>query len=477
MNKTTFFSALSLLALVGCSQDGPLKDQKKEVQTDLSCPLLALPDTATVVESSRALDVATAVLAENESRSMRRIPEEVKTVNDEDGTPLYYVVNYLGGGFVVVSATRDYTPIIAYSNEGRFDLLSGNENGIALWMASEEENIRHASAQPDSVRLAFRQEWGRYNPNSQEIPSQGQSRTLDPSQTYDITYAVTEWQNQGYYVYTYENFQATPEYMGLTEGERTQMEQAYHFNEMYGFDPSETVFVRIKYNTQTTSRGPLLSTNWGQNYGYNKYIPGYNSSYPALRPTGCVAVAVGQIMKFHQKPTTYAWSSMPDNSASDITASLLYDVAEAVHTQYGDTASSSNYVYAQSALKNFGYSKAAYTSYTWAKTRDEVASGRPLYMRGTDSATNSGHAWVCDGYKVSTSSTEISLMAYVGEYYSMYGEYMENLWSKTIQGGSSSYLHHNWGWRGSYNGWFSSSNFNGGSYNFNTNMKIIYNIY
>ncbi len=477
MNKTTFFSALSILALVGCSQDGPLKDQKKEVQTDLSCPLLTLPDTATVVESSRALDVATAVLAENESRSRRRIPEKVSTVSDEDGTPLYHVVNFLGGGYVVVSATRDYTPVIAYSEEGRFDLPLGEENGVSLWMSLHKENIRQASAQPDSVRLAFRQGWGRYNPNSQEIPSQGQSRTLDPSQTYDITYAVTEWQNQGYYVYTYENFQATPEYMGLTEGERTQMEQAYHFNEMYGFDPSETVFVRIKYNTQTTSQGPFLSTSWGQNYGYNKYIPGYNSSYPALRPTGCVAVAVGQIMKYHQKPTTYAWSSMADNSPNDITASFLYDVAEAVYTQYGDSASGSDGVYAHAALKRFGYTQASYTSYSWGTARDNLASSHPLYMQGKDTTKNTAHAWVSDGYKISTSSTEISLMAYVGEYYSMYGEYMENLWSKTTQGGSGTYLHNNWGWHGSYNGWFSSSNFSPGSYNFNTNTKIIYNIY
>ncbi len=477
MSKTTFFSALSLLALWGCTQNGPLQDQKNEELSDLSGPLLTLPDTAILVESSRALDVAAAMLSEKNSRTTRGIPEKVETVRDTDGAPLYHVINYLGGGYVIISATRDYTPLIAYSDEGRFDILSGKENGVSLWMASEEENIRHASAQPDSVRLVFRQEWSRYNPNLQEFPAQAQSRTLDPSQAYDISYAVSEWQNQGYYVYTYENFQGTPEYIALTEGERTQMEQAYHFNETYGFDPSETVFVRIKYNTQTTTWGPLLSTTWGQDYGYNKYIPGYDSNYPSLWPTGCVAVAVGQIMKYHQKPTTYAWSSMPDNTPSDVTASFLYDVAEAVHTRYGSASSRASDADALSALSaTFGYSHADYVSYTWAKTRDDLSLSRPIYMGGDGTTSNVGHAWVCDGYKYIATSTEISLMAYVGEYYSMYGQYMENLWSKTTQGSTSSYLHHNWGWSGSYNGWFSSSSFNPGSKNY-SNIKIIYKIY
>ncbi|MCC8071768.1 MAG: hypothetical protein LIO90_08225 [Bacteroidales bacterium] len=37
-------------------------------------------------------------------------------------------------------------------------------------------------------------------------------------------------------------------------------------------------------------------------------------------------------------------------------------------------------------------------------------------------------------------------------------------------------MHHNWGWSGSYNGWFSSSSFNPGSKNY-SNIKIIYKIY
>ncbi|MCC8071865.1 MAG: C10 family peptidase [Bacteroidales bacterium] len=481
MRKPSHLVAVCALVLIGCSQQGPLTDQETESPSQLTGALLNVPDTVTVVESSSALNVAAAVLAENGSRSTGRIPDDVKTVSNEDGIPLYYVVNLLGGGYVVVSATRDYTPIIAYSEDGHFSIPLGEENGVSLWMALQEENIRQASAQPDSVRLAFRQEWSRYNPSSQELPTQGQSRSLEPSQIYDISYAVSEWRNQGYYVYSYENFQATPEYIALTEGERSQMEQWYHFNEVYGFDPSETVFVRIKYNTQTTSTGPLLSTTWGQDMGYNKYVPNYTTSKPYNWPLGCNAVAAGQIMRYHEKPTTYSWSQMPDDTPSDVTAAFLYDVAEACNTSYYQSYAEASVANVKSALKSFGFTSSTSANYTQSQVQSQINNARPVFMRGDDS-TYGGHAWVCDGYRLSYSTTEISMMAYVGEYYSMAGSNsMENLWSRTTQGGSSSYFHNNWGWSGSANGWFSTGTFNptvgSVSYNFNNTLRIIYNIY
>ena len=55
------------------------------------------------------------------------------------------------------------------------------------------------------------------------------------------------------------------------------------------------------------TRGPLLGTRWGQGCGYNSYCP-YNpeSPYCFRCPTGCVATAMAQVMRYWQYPTYYS---------------------------------------------------------------------------------------------------------------------------------------------------------------------------
>lgn len=41
-------------------------------------------------------------------------------ISDDNGNPSIYVINYKNGGFVLVSATRNYYPILAFSDKGSF---------------------------------------------------------------------------------------------------------------------------------------------------------------------------------------------------------------------------------------------------------------------------------------------------------------------------------------------------------------------
>ncbi|WP_409014644.1 C10 family peptidase [Emticicia sp. 21SJ11W-3] len=41
---------------------------------------------------------------------------------------------------------------------------------------------------------------------------------------------------------------------------------------------------------------------------------------------GCVATAMGQIMKYNQKPSTWNWSAMPNTPGSVTTSLLLKDI-------------------------------------------------------------------------------------------------------------------------------------------------------
>lgn len=56
--------------------------------------------------------------SEKEEREIK----EVVPINGEDGDPSMYVVNYADNkGWVIISATTDYTPILAHNDTGNFD--------------------------------------------------------------------------------------------------------------------------------------------------------------------------------------------------------------------------------------------------------------------------------------------------------------------------------------------------------------------
>lgn len=198
----------------------------------------------------------------------------------------------------------------------------------------------------------------------------------------------------------------------------------------------------------TASAGPLLSTEWGQSTYYNDYCPVDYDGPDDHALVGCVAVAMAQVMKYHNFPetgsgshsyshptygtlsanfgsTTYDWDSMPDSLSdydSDV-AELLYHVGVSVEMDYGPSGSGASTGATATALKTyFNYNdtasyvrKSDYSGDDWtALLREEINNDRPVIYRGSDIYTGGGHAFVCDGYS------------------------------------GSDYFHFNWGWYGSY---------------------------
>jgi PKD repeat protein len=203
-----------------------------------------------------------------------------------------------------------------------------------------------------------------------------------------------------------------------------------------------------------SSVSPMLSSAWGQGCKYNASCPSDSSAtgyYCYHVPVGCVATALGQIMRYWEYPlsgtgshsythtnygsqtanfgnTQYNWANMPYNPAGSQTAipQLMYHLGVSVNMAYGPASSGSYASEARAALVNyFGYSasasyrqKISYSDVQWQNLlRAEIDSGRPVFYGGLDPNGYGGHAWVIDGYQ--------------GQYY-----------------------HINWGWDGALNGYF-----------------------
>lgn len=219
---------------------------------------------------------------------------------------------------------------------------------------------------------------------------------------------------------------------------------------------SEKVMYNIGMDIDIEAVSPLLSTTWGQDEPFNNLCPVYSGF---RTPAGCVATAVAQIMNYYRWPVKgtgvvddmdlstheYDWDNMrdsyegkldekgnfvPDYNAEEANAValLMRDFGSAVGMLYNIGGSGVAQCKVMGALfRHFGYSSSMkyryrklYTKEQWIKLINrELSAGRPVaYSSSRGFGESDGHSFVCDGIDV------------------------------------NGLLHINWGWRGSFNGYF-----------------------
>ncbi|MGC9343446.1 MAG: C10 family peptidase [Bacteroidales bacterium] len=182
---------------------------------------------------------------------------------------------------------------------------------------------------------------------------------------------------------------------------------------------------------------PLIGTEWGQGCKYNS---NYNEDCPYCGQcggdlcyrcaVGCVAVAMGQVMKKHEYPdygngdtlyiddgshtisadfadNRYNWFQIPDYFYVGLHHNgpeLLFECGASIGMDYGQTsgATTSDVVHALKYRFNYAASaryieKDDYNDTQWANIlKNELNAGRPMVYRGEYPPF--GHAWVCEGY-------------------------------------------------------------------------------
>jgi hypothetical protein len=219
---------------------------------------------------------------------------------------------------------------------------------------------------------------------------------------------------------------------------------------------------------------PLISTKWSQGEPYNWSCP-KDGDYAV---TGCVATALGQIMKYWEHPVKaegkisyhcpnfgtlshtfgeeYAWDGMKDVMTEDdifgqifAVAHLLRDIGYAVEMEYGIDGSSASNLNAIRALINhfryaadlIPYSRDKFEYSDWIKLlKDELDEKRPVYYSGVNQANTAGHAFIVDGYSTCDGAT---------------------------------CFHLNWGWGGDDDGYYYLSDLTPGSHDYRFSQLVI----
>ncbi len=186
---------------------------------------------------------------------------------------------------------------------------------------------------------------------------------------------------------------------------------------------------------------PLVTAHWNQHEPYNlqcpKYGPGGTTGDRCV--TGCVAVAMGQVMYYHKYPTnsttvipkytpnetigelaalpaiTFDWDNMSDNYSINLSesdtkknavAKLIRYCGQAVNMDYQPGSSSGTTTIIPDVLKNyFGYQNLAsyimrddFEATDWFNLiYHELCCARPV-IYAAKTSTGGAHAFICDGY-------------------------------------------------------------------------------
>ena len=222
--------------------------------------------------------------------------------------------------------------------------------------------------------------------------------------------------------------------------------------------------ITYRANQMTVSGRPtyFIKTYWNQGTPFNNLCPQINGN---AAPTGCIATAMAQIMKYYQYPATskgtgiysvttykdkndkegttkwykrelghtYQWTAMQSSygivseDENDAVATLMADAGAASRMNYSAAASGTIEWYAAKGFaENFRYDSLAinclqrdfYTDAEWMEiVRKEMEAKQPVLYCGSDT-NEGGHAFLLDGIQ------------------------------------SDGKVHVNWGWGKSGDGWF-----------------------
>lgn len=243
---------------------------------------------------------------------------------------------------------------------------------------------------------------------------------------------------------------------------------------------AETGFINKERKSRSVV-GPLCPTIWNQNWPYNSQCPEDEEGSGGRVYAGCVATAMGQVMKFWNWPaqgtgshtynpdgyaqqtanfgeTEYHFELMPNELDSLSTEEDYFYIAQFLHhcgisvdMQYSGHGSGAYSQDVVTALNNyFKYSCDDmetlsfwgfnfYTVEQWIQMLKDggLDEGMPLYYSGSDDSGAGGHAFVCDGYD------------------------------------ENDYFHFNWGWSGRDDAWCPIGALNTTKYAFNDSNGFI----
>ncbi len=483
MNRVILFLILPFL-LFSCTQDEPFPNTKHEVN-----PALATNNDENEVTYTD-LDNFVKRFKPSGSRSNGYT---LSTINNEAGEPAIYILNFDEGGWALISATKKYQPLLAFNDEGSFTINESMPGGVKLWKDAMVEYISKVEdILPEDSIAGFKSEWNAISPNPSPGPISPQVDHYIDSPFFhsDFTQedykrlrgimadSIANWEAQGCRVETFDNLR----YGELIPG--PYGDQGYTINDIlrmcdgmpYIFYCENFRFISCAVYSEKDfyeETGPYIESKWGQDFPFNTACPiiDYQNSL-----AGCGPVAVGQLMRYLQHPSKYAWGSMPltftPTFGLGVVPEFLYEIGTEMGTEYGLTASSTLVNDEISFLQKY---------YSFETARKIDNSKLPNFINGQlafiSASWDNGkyeHAWLSGGHWSHQRYTSNKIYTFIlpDEMQSCGNMEQETWYPKT------KVYYMNWGYAGQYDGYYASSGWSlpgSGSKNAPEAIRIFYN--
>ncbi|HRY33501.1 MAG TPA: C10 family peptidase [Bacteroidales bacterium] len=274
----------------------------------------------------------------------------------KSGVLLYHIINFSGGGFIIISGQDVVRPVIAYSPDGRFDLQTSSPSTVYLMDGYGQEILFHHQngSQADHEIAAAWQSL-----LSDDFQADNKNNTKDVSPL-----LLSKWDQGKYY-----NDLCPADAGG--DGGHTYVGCV------------ATAMAQVMYYY----RYPLQGTG-----SFSYYHPQY----------GQLSANFGN--------TLYPWDGMLNSliRSNQPVALLSYHCGVSVSMDYGPDGSGANTGSVAAALKlYFRYASStkhvqrmSYSAQGWIDLfRNNLDQKRPCIYSGRPTGGGAGHAWVVDGYQ------------------------------------------------------------------------------
>ena len=213
------------------------------------------------------------------------------------------------------------------------------------------------------------------------------------------------------------------------------------FQEYYNDSIPETKSISTR--TTTLLYGPLIKTQWGQDYPYNLKCPILSCGRAYA---GCGVIAVSQAIAYYKKHISgydfAALTAYPKITSTSSTyliehcSSFIRYVGDILEADWGCDGTSTYFVTCRDKLRDLGYSILYHPDprgnyFLAGRAVAACQRGDITFVRGTDTASGGGHMWIIDG-------------AMGIQYYPRLAPVFKQ-------------IHCNFGWYGRGDGWYSVS--------------------
>ncbi len=279
---------------------------------------------------------------------------EIKLIS-LDNLGIYYIIN-LHKGFVLISASKNTFPVLAYSFKSKFEIPEQNSN-TAAWLGQYEKQIQHAignQAQPTNLTVAT---WEKYlDPDFLDKYTKPSYRSVEPM-------LVSKW-DQG--VYYNAACPADPAGVGghcVTGCVATALGQLVYY---FRFPESGTG----SYAYEDPNYGTIAADFASANYDYDRMMNELNDPNPEV-------------------------------------AELIFHLGVACDMVYGPQSSGMYNHKAAYALKSF-FKYSPETQYVYRDSTNmnwdsllitHLDQKIPMYYAGWSVPNINGHAFIVDGYQ------------------------------------------------------------------------------